>query len=241
MAAPEPAVLGLLDAPPKAGRDNPERARNDAGTGSHNLDTGQGNKTGYCSSLSNWKPTVTRNSSTQWGWPAKLLHWIGAVMILLLLVHGWWMTHLTPRPERLANYAGHSALGYDLLAILILRLLWRWFNPVPELPVELKPWERMSARLGHFLLYFFMLAVSLTGWLVATTARTPMTKDVFGLNVPPLLTMVDRSVRQWIEETHMVLAYVLAAVVVVHVMGALRHHLVKRNDVLRRMTWGMGV
>jgi cytochrome b561 len=53
--------------------------------------------------------------------------------------------------------------------------------------------------------------------------------------------MVDRSVRQWIEETHMVLAYVLAAVVVVHVMGALRHHLVKRNDVLRRMTWGMGV
>jgi cytochrome b561 len=151
------------------------------------------------------------------------------------------MTHLTPRPERLANYAGHSALGYDLLAILILRLLWRWFNPVPELPAELKPWERMSARLGHFLLYCFMLAVSLTGWLVATTARTPMTKDVFGLNVPPLVTTLDRSVRQWIEETHMVLAYVLAAVVVVHVMGALRHHLVKRNDVLRRMTWGMGV
>jgi cytochrome b561 len=188
-----------------------------------------------------WKSKVTRNSSTQWGWPAKLLHWIGAVMILLLLVHGWWMTHLTPRPERLANYAGHSALGYDLLAILILRLLWRWFNPVPELPAELKPWERMSARLGHFLLYCFMLAVSLTGWLVATTARTPMTKDVFGLNVPPLVTTLDRSVRQWIEETHMVLAYVLAAVVVVHVMGALRHHLVKRNDVLRRMTWGMGV
>jgi cytochrome b561 len=120
-------------------------------------------------------------------------------------------------------------------------LLWRWFNPVPELPAELKPWERMSARLGHFLLYCFMLAVSLTGWLVATTARTPMTKDVFGLNVPPLVTTLDRSVRQWIEETHMVLAYVLAAVVVVHVMGALRHHLVKRNDVLRRMTWGMGV
>jgi cytochrome b561 len=151
------------------------------------------------------------------------------------------MTHLTPRPERLANYAGHSALGYDLLAILILRLLWRWFNPVPELPAELRPWERLSARLGHFLLYCFMLAVSLTGWLVATTARTPMTKDVFGLNVPPLVTTLDRSVRQWIEETHMVLAYVLAAVVVVHVMGALRHHLVKRNDVLRRMTWGMRV
>jgi cytochrome b561 len=48
---------------------------------------------------------------------------------------------------------------------------------------------------------------------------------------------VDRSVRQWIEESHMVLAYLLAAVVLVHVIGALRHHMVKHNDVLRRMTW----
>jgi cytochrome b561 len=37
----------------------------------------------------------------------------------------------------------------------------------------------------------------------------------------------------------MVLAYLLAAVVIVHIAGALRHHLLKRNDVLRRMTWGM--
>jgi cytochrome b561 len=46
-------------------------------------------------------------------------------------------------------------------------------------------------------------------------------------------------VRQWIEESHMILAYLLAAVLVVHIIGALRHHIVKRSDVLRRMTWGM--
>src|SRR6266436_5029392 len=79
---------------------------------------------------------MTRNSTSDWGWPAKILHWVGAVMILLLLVHGWWMTHMTPRPERLANYAGHSAMGYDLFALLILRLLWRWFNPPPELAAD---------------------------------------------------------------------------------------------------------
>ncbi|MGZ3310538.1 MAG: cytochrome b/b6 domain-containing protein [Xanthobacteraceae bacterium] len=45
--------------------------------------------------------------------------------------------------------------------------------------------------------------------------------------------------RQWIEESHKVLAYVLAAVVVIHVIGALRHHIFKRNQILRRMTWGM--
>ena len=182
---------------------------------------------------------MTRNSTKVWGWPAKALHWIGAAIILLLLGHGWWMTHMAPRPDRLAHYAGHSALGYDLLALIVLRLLWRWLNPVPELPADLKPWERLAARAGHISLYVLMFIVSLTGWMVATTFRVPMTKDLFGIDVPPIVTTVDRSVRQWIEGSHMVLAYLLAAVVLIHIIGALRHHFLKRNDILRRMTWGM--
>jgi cytochrome b561 len=75
-----------------------------------------------------------------------------AAVILVLLAHGWWMTHMTPRSDRLANYAWHSALGYDLFALIILRLLWRWFNPVPELPFDLKPWERIAANVGHIAL-----------------------------------------------------------------------------------------
>src|SRR5712664_4136215 len=114
---------------------------------------------------------MTRNSKTDWGWLAKVFHWAGAAIILILLVHGWWMTHMTPRPERLANYAWHSALGYDLFVILILRLLWRWLNPVPELPVGLQRWEHVAARLSHAGLYVLMFIVSLTGWMVATTFR----------------------------------------------------------------------
>ena len=179
-----------------------------------------------------------RNTLDSWGIVAKALHWIGALLIFLLLGHGWWMTHMAERAVRLDHYAGHSALGYDFLALLILRLLWRWLNPVPELPADLKPWERISAQLGHFGLYVLMLVVSVTGWMVATTFRSPMTKDVFGINVPPLVTAVERSTRQTIEGSHMVLAYVLAALVVVHIVGALRHHFGKHNNILRRMTWG---
>jgi cytochrome b561 len=76
---------------------------------------------------------MIRNSSAAWGWPAIALHWFGAALIIVLLAHGWWMTHLAPRPDRLANYSLHAALGYDFLALLILRLLWRWLNPVPAL------------------------------------------------------------------------------------------------------------
>jgi cytochrome b561 len=82
---------------------------------------------------------MIRNTTALWGWPAKLLHWIAALAILLLLGHGWWMTHLAARPGRIAHYNGHAALGYDLLALLVLRLLWRWANPVPVLPDGLRP------------------------------------------------------------------------------------------------------
>lgn len=179
------------------------------------------------------------NTDKVWGWPAKLLHWVGAILILLLLGHGWWMTHMAARPERLAHYAGHAALGYDFLALLILRLLWRWTHAVPALPADLKSWERWSAHAGHFGLYLLMFASTLTGWVLAGTFRVPMMQDVFGLTLPKLLTIQDRAVRGMIEESHMLLSYLLAALIVLHIAGALRHHWIKHNDVLRRMWFGM--
>lgn len=178
---------------------------------------------------------MMRNSATAWGWPAKALHWIGAALILVLLIHGWWMTHLTPRPDRLANYAWHSALGFDVLALIVLRMLWRWANPVPTQPMDSKPWERRAAQVGHVGLYVLMLAASLTGWAVANTFRVPITQDLLGISLPLIVGPVERATRSLIEDTHMVLAYALAGLAAVHIAGALRHHFWKKNDVLRRM------
>jgi len=178
---------------------------------------------------------MTRNSTTTWGWAAIALHWIGAALIILLLAHGWWMTHLTSRPERLANYAGHAAMGYDLLVLLAARLLWRWMNPVPGPPGDTKPWERLAAHVSHAGLYVLMFATTLVGWGLAGTMRTPLQQDIFGIKVPLIYANPDRAVHEMWEDTHRVLAYVLLALVVVHVAAALYHHFVKRDAVLKRM------
>jgi cytochrome b561 len=178
---------------------------------------------------------MTRKSTTVWGWPAILLHGIGAVLILVLLIHGAWMVHFAPRPERAVNYAWHAAIGYDFLALLVLRLLWRWINPVPALPGDLKLWERYAANIGHIGLYVLMFGATLSGWALAGTGRRIYQLDAFGLKVPLIYTSQDRSMHDLLENTHMILSYLLAALVLVHLVGALRHHFIKRNTVLTRM------
>ena len=183
---------------------------------------------------------MLRNSQSDWGLPSKILHWLGAIAILVLLLHGWWMVHMTPRPERAVNYAWHAAIGYDLLVLLILRLLWRWFNPVPAMPDNLQPWEVIAARVGHIGLYVLLFGASLTGWALAGTFRRPIAQDLFGIPIPQLLSGPgpDRIYHDLFEEAHMILSYLLAALVVVHIAGSLRHHFIKRNDVMRRMWFG---
>jgi cytochrome b561 len=176
---------------------------------------------------------MLRNSTAAWGWPAKALHWIGALAIFVLLAHGWWMTHLAPRPDRLVNYTWHAALGYDLLALMVLRLLWRWINPVPAMPVGTKRWEELAAWLGHIGLYALMFVTTIVGWALASAMRTPLQKDIFGIAFPML--PAGRGMHDVLEDVHKWLAYLLAALVVAHIAGALRHHFVKQNDILRRM------
>jgi len=136
---------------------------------------------------------------------------------------------------RFTNFAWHAALGYDLLVLMILRLLWRWSAGVPDLPADTKRWERLAANFGHLLLYIFIFATTLAGWALAGTMRTPLTKDLFGIPFPLIYANQDRAAHELLEDGHKILAYILAAIIVAHIAGALRHHFIKGNDVLRRM------
>jgi cytochrome b561 len=180
-----------------------------------------------------------RNSATAWGQVAKLFHWLSALLILFLVGYGWWMTHLLERAGRLTHYQLHSVIGWYVLLLIALRLVWRAFNPAPPLPAELPRWERATAYTAHWTLYVLMFIVSISGWMVADTFRQPIEASLFGfIPVPHLVDASHRSYRDAIEATHLVSSYALLALVAVHSAAALRHHFFRKNAVLRRMTWG---
>ena len=178
-----------------------------------------------------------RNDPNTWGLIARLFHWLSALAILFLVGYGFWMTHIAERAGRLGHYQLHSLIGWYVLLLIALRLLWRAGNLVPALPAELPGWERATALAAHWTLYALMLVVSISGWMVADTFRQPIEGTLFGaVPVPHLVS--SRTYRDAIEGTHLVLSYALLALVIVHAVSALRHHIWKKNRVLLRMWRG---
>jgi cytochrome b561 len=96
----------------------------------------------------------------------------------------------------------------------------------------------IAAKSGHIGLYVLLFAASFTGWALAGTFKNPMRLDLFGLPIPEIVTSRDRALHNLFEETHMIASYLLAALIVVHIAGSLRHHFIKRNSVMRRMWFG---
>jgi len=178
-----------------------------------------------------------RSTPTAWGAMAKTFHWAVAALVIVSTGYGWWMTHVAERAGRPALYQFHSSIGYDLLFLLLLRLAWRLIDRAPALPENLQRRERLAAHASHVLLYLLMLAVSIGGWLLLGTFSRTIEGTLFGLvPVPP--PVLDRSLHRMLEEGHEFLYYALLALIAVHVAAALRHHFIKKNDVLRRMGWG---
>jgi cytochrome b561 len=173
-----------------------------------------------------------RNSTRAWGSLSKALHWL----IVLLIINQW---VIAERAESLAGLAKLKALGYHksfgmtILMLAVVRLAWRWMNPVPELDASTRPWERVLARISHGLLYALIFAMPLTGWLMSS-AKT-YSVSWFNLFAFPNLVGKSDQVFKLTNGLHHLLFKVLVGVAVLHALGALKHHFIDRNDVLRRM------
>lgn len=149
---------------------------------------------------------------------------------------GWTAASWRLSPLKLNLFVWHKSLGVTILALAALRILWRLGNPAPGLPPDTPRWERRAARLSHLLLYALMIAMPVTGWIINSAANVPF--SVFWLVPLPAIVGPSKAVEDLATLTHVTLFVLLASLLVVHIGAALRHHYIKRNDVLARMLPG---
>jgi len=164
---------------------------------------------------------------------AKLLHWVVAALMIAQFTIAWFMPHIgrDTKPDTIINL--HFSLGILILAIVVVRLGWRWTHSEPA-PLGIPPWQVRSARVVHAMLYLLLLIIPLLGWMNASWRGFDVT--VFGLFRLPRLMATRASGFGWTGDVHIVLSwYVMLTFVGLHVAAALYHALVRRDDVLARM------
>lgn len=172
-----------------------------------------------------------KNTETNYGLIAILFHWIMAILIIGMLALGLYMSDLPRSLEKLKLYGWHKETGLLILFLVILRLMWRIINITPRLDMPL--WEKIAARVVHWAFYGFMIAMPITGWLLTSAAG--LAPSFFGLFVMPTLIAPDKDLMQLFAEIHEWLAFSLIALIVLHVLAALKHFFIDKDNILQRM------
>lgn len=179
---------------------------------------------------------MTTPPVTAWNPVARGFHWLMAGLILVQGAVGWIGHEMERSPAKIDVMTAHKSLGITLLLLVLLRLSWRWTHPAPPHPPGSQTWEIRAAWLSHAGLYLLMIALPLSGWLAASTSVIPWK---LWWTIPwPDLAAADEALHEVAAEVHETLVKVLIALLVLHVGAALRHHFLKRNDVLLRMWRG---
>ncbi|HEV2219667.1 MAG TPA: cytochrome b [Casimicrobiaceae bacterium] len=161
------------------------------------------------------------------------LHWLVALSIVALLGIGWYMVGV-PRltPARGFYYNLHKSLGIVAAALIVTLIARRLTHRAPPLPDSMPGWERKAARLGHVVLYLFMVLSIIAGYLTSSFSR--FGPKFFGIPLPHW-GWDDVVLREKFAAAHRVLALVFAVLIAVHVAAALKHLLVDRDGVFQRM------
>lgn len=160
------------------------------------------------------------------------LHWLLALLIIGAFGMGLYMTSLPFSPQRLKLFSWHKWAGITILTLSTLRLLWRLSHrPPPDVPGP--PWQIRAAHLTHRLMYALFFAIPLVGWVYSSAAGVSVV--LFGLFPLPDLVAPDKALADSLKPLHAVLAFALAALVVLHVLAALKHQLIDHDGLLRRM------
>jgi cytochrome b561/polyisoprenoid-binding protein YceI len=161
---------------------------------------------------------------------ARALHAVVAQALVVQLALGWTMA--AAARANFAAYQVHKSIGITILALTFVRLIVRICSP----PVQrFEPgWTGLLARAVHTLLYAFMVAAPITGWLVVSSASLHVPTMLYGVIPLPHLP-IGTGWAAPARIAHRVIAWIGAMLIALHVAGAVRHHLILRDATLSRM------
>ena len=174
---------------------------------------------------------IWRNTTTRYGAVAQGFHWLVALLVIGMLAMGLWMDGLKAGPDKLNIYALHKSVGITVLALVVLRLIWKLSNPHPQALPTHQQWEKFLAKLVHVFLYFAIIGMPLSGWIMSSAKGFPV--SVFGWFTLPDLVEPSKDIGKLAKEFHELTAFALIGAIVLHFVGAMKHNVIDKDGTLR--------
>ena len=170
----------------------------------------------------------TTNTDEKFGRVSRMLHWTTAILFLSLIPMGFF-TSMIPYdvPWRQGYYVVHKTIGFIVLFLVIVRIVWHFRSPAPALANNLRGWERKCAKTAHLALYFVMLAVPISGFVMSTYGGK--WSHFFVWDLPMLWDKDMEAIKPFGLLHKVVLPYVCLLLIGAHVIGALKHHFIDRH------------
>lgn len=166
--------------------------------------------------------TDTVSAASSFGTKIKSLHWAIAVLVLIMLYGGFTLSRET------ATY--HFGTGLVILVLMVIWLAVKGGSPRPAYP-PMPRWQEIAAKATHHSLYALVTLQPIFGLLLVTTSKGEPT--AFG--VIPLKVAQNDMLHEIGETLHVINAYLILTLVTLHILAALYHHVVLRDNVLKRM------
>lgn len=177
------------------------------------------------------------NSKTRYGALPQLIHWLTALFVIVGWALGQFGDDLPKGPVRAFGLLTHMTLGQCVVALLVIRLIWRIANPPPPLQPTPFGWlVAAAAKASHFTLYALLLVVPLLGVIVQLKRGHDL--PIFGIWQFVSPWPADRAIARSILWAHQILAYALLILAGIHACAAIAHHWLWRDRTLTRMLPG---
>ena len=170
---------------------------------------------------------------------AKGFHWLIALLIFIQFPLGWLMDRFSGI-QKFQAYNWHKSNGITVLAVMMLRFLWRLFNPAPALPSSMPKLERTAAHLAHLGLYLTIFLMTLTGWAMISVSDKPSILFQY-TRFPALPWLSDLPAAQkkdyldFFEKAHWFLGYALLVLLTAHIAAVARHAFLLKDGIASRM------
>jgi len=171
-----------------------------------------------------------KNTLTEYGLISKLLHWISAILLFIQIPLGFYLVDLDFGPERITVEDIHVTVGLSVFYLVILRLLYKIFNPTPRLEPSVFKGQKFLAKLNHVMLYVTILSITISGIL-----KKLFNGETLMIIFKKIKIQDNFELGELFYDIHVISNYVLIVLIIIHILAVITHKLFFNDNLLKRM------